>query len=424
MRAWRARALATLLSPLLAGSPALADLRGHGGPVRAIAVSPDGVRAVSGSFDQSAILWTLRTETASAVLRRHEGAVNAVAFLPDGRFLTGGEDGRIALWRAGDPSPERVLEAHRGPIVGLAVSPAGDEVASASWDGTVRASPLGGGEGRTYEGHAGNVNAVAYLPDGRIVSAGYDGTVRIWSQPDQPPLVTVLGSPQNALAVGRDGEIAAAGADGRVRFLDGNGQVVASLPTGAGPITSLAISPEGATLAAASITGTIALIDDRERHVGQRLHAGQPIWSLAFVPGTEDLLAGGNDRLVRRWNVRTGEPVGAGPPGEDVLAGFRGDRGAELFQACAACHTLTQDGGNRAGPSLHGVFGRRIGQLAGYNFSPALKSLDIVWGPETISKLFEVGPSVFTPGTKMPEQTIGATGDREALVRFLERATR
>ena len=54
----------------------------------------------------------------------------------------------------------------------------------------------------------------------------------------------------------------------------------------------------------------------------------------------------------------------------------------------------------------------------------ALKQLDIVWTPETVSKLFEIGPSAYTPGTKMPEQTIGSAADREALVRFLEKATR
>ena len=95
-----------------------------------------------------------------------------------------------------------------------------------------------------------------------------------------------------------------------------------------------------------------------------------------------------------------------------------------LFQACAACHTLTPDGGNRAGPTLHGVFGRRIATAPGYNFSPALKDLDIVWGRETIARLFEIGPSRYTPGTKMPEQTINNHADREALVRFLEKATR
>src|SRR5215212_3291457 len=102
--------------------PAEAQLRGHGGPVRAIAVSPDGKTALSGSFDQSAILWELDKGIAAQVLRFHDGAVNAAAALPDGRFLTGGEDGRIAVWRAGGTAPARVIEAHKGPIAGLAVS--------------------------------------------------------------------------------------------------------------------------------------------------------------------------------------------------------------------------------------------------------------------------------------------------------------
>jgi cytochrome c len=62
--------------------------------------------------------------------------------------------------------------------------------------------------------------------------------------------------------------------------------------------------------------------------------------------------------------------------------------------------------------------------LAGYNFSEALKHLDIVWTGETVATLFEIGPATYTPGTKMPEQRIGAAEDRDALVKFLERATK
>jgi cytochrome c len=47
----------------------------------------------------------------------------------------------------------------------------------------------------------------------------------------------------------------------------------------------------------------------------------------------------------------------------------------------------------------------------------------IVWTPETVSKLFEVGPNAYTPGTKMPEQRIGSAEDRKALTDFLARAT-
>ena len=59
---------------------AQAQLRGHGGPVRALAVSADGKSAASGSFDTTVIRWSLVTDAAEQVLRFHEGAVNAVVF--------------------------------------------------------------------------------------------------------------------------------------------------------------------------------------------------------------------------------------------------------------------------------------------------------------------------------------------------------
>ena len=107
----------------------------------------------------------------------------------------------------------------------------------------------------------------------------------------------------------------------------------------------------------------------------------------------------------------------------DPLAAYAGDRGAEVFKACVACHTLSEQDAQRAGPTLAGLYGRRIASLPGYRFSDALKRMDIVWTPETVSKLFEVGPNTYTPGTKMPEQRIGSAEDRKALTDFLARAT-
>jgi cytochrome c len=145
-----------------------------------------------------------------------------------------------------------------------------------------------------------------------------------------------------------------------------------------------------------------------------------------FLPDGKTLLTGGADRMIRRWDATTGEHIGTVVTAglEDPLAAWEGHPGAEVFRACVACHTLSPDEGNRAGPTLAGLFGRRIATLPGYNFSPALKDLDIVWTPETVSKLFEVGPATYTPGTKMPEQTIGSAEDRQALVEFLKEATK
>src|SRR5919197_1431292 len=99
------RVLAVFALLLLVSPTAQAQLRGHGGPVRALAISPDGRQAISGSFDTSAIRWSLQKNAAEQVLRFHDGAVNAVAFLKDGRIATSGEDARIAIWTPGEQRP-------------------------------------------------------------------------------------------------------------------------------------------------------------------------------------------------------------------------------------------------------------------------------------------------------------------------------
>jgi cytochrome c len=414
---------------LLCTIPAHAQLRGHGGPVRALAISAEGKTAVSGSFDTSAIRWSLLSNTAEQVLRFHNGAVNAVAMLPDGRIATGGADARIGIWQPGKQRPQIVLDGHTAPVVALAVSPDGATLASASWDRTARLWPLSGGAPRVLEGHEQNVNAVAFMPDGRwLVTAGYDATLRIWLLFGAiSPIVITLPTPLNTVAVAPDNEIVTAGADGNVYFLSATGELRGNVPVSESPVIALAISPDGATVAAAGIRGSVAIIDRAARKIARTLVGpGLPVWSVVFFPDNRTLLTGGADRVLRRWDTATGDPIGAitvGSP-EDLLAAFAGDPGADVFRACVACHTLKQDESNRAGPTLAGLFGRRIATLPGYNYSPALKSLDIVWTPETVSKLFELGPATYTPGTKMPEQRITSAEDRAALVKFLKKATK
>jgi cytochrome c len=354
--------------------------------------------------------------------------VNAVAILADGRVVTGGEDGQVAIWQPGAPQPSKVLRGHTAPVVGLAVSPDQKTIASASWDRTVRIWPLDGGEPRVLEGHQQNVNGVAFSPDGRaLVSVSYDLTLRIWPLRDGgAPAILTLPTPLNAVALAPDGEIVAGGADGKVYFVSPAGASRAPSEAQATPIISVAVSGDGALVAAAGIRGSVAVIERATRKLTRTLVGpGLPVWSVAFLPDHRTLITGGTDRLVRRWNATSGDHLGTVAMGatEDPLAAYAGDPGADVYRACIACHTLRPDEGNRAGPTLAGIFGRRIATLPGYRFSEALKKLDIVWTPETVAKLFEIGPMAYTPGTKMPEQKIGSAKDREALVRFLEKAT-
>ncbi len=108
--------------------------------------------------------------------------------------------------------------------------------------------------------------------------------------------------------------------------------------------------------------------------------------------------------------------AGAGETGDPV-------RGAKLFRACQACHTIDKNGGNIVGPRLYGLFGRRAGSVADYKYSDALKKSKIIWTAETVDKLFALGPAVFTPGSKMPLQAMGDPNRRADLIAYLKKAT-
>jgi cytochrome c len=77
----------------------------------------------------------------------------------------------------------------------------------------------------------------------------------------------------------------------------------------------------------------------------------------------------------------------------------RGDsaRGKALYQACQACHSIDD---NDLGPRHRGVVGRHAGSVSDYNYSPALKSADLIWDLGTLDRWL-TNPSGLVPGTKM-----------------------
>lgn len=401
-----------------------ADLRGHGGPVRAIVVQPDG-RIATASFDTTIIRWQVGRGVAESVLRAHEGAVNALVELPDGGHASAGEDRRILIWPREGNAPARILEGHEAPVAGLALSPDGQTLASAAWDGTVRLWPMAGGNPRVLDQHKGNVNAVVYLADGTLASAGYDGTLLLHKGEGAPRAIPI-GVPLNALVRAGD-ELIVAAADGQLRFV--NPQTGAAIPLSVSevPLVALAASSDGKTIGAAGFRGALVLVNRETRAITRRMVGPAfPLWSLAFSSDGSEILTGGADRLVRRWRVETGEPVNpvVTEATEARVAAFANHPGAEIYKACIACHTLSEDDGNRAGPTLYRVMGRKIGTAQGYAYSPALAGKDIVWTRETVARLFDIGPNAMLPGTKMPEQVVTRAEDREALVDFIEKAGR
>jgi cytochrome c len=96
-------------------------------------------------------------------------------------------------------------------------------------------------------------------------------------------------------------------------------------------------------------------------------------------------------------------------------------RGEARFQDCAACHKL-EAGTNNVGPSLHGIFTRKAGEIADFRYSPAIKRSGIVWTPETLDK-FITDPQALVPGNRMPYAGMSNASDRADLIAYLIKAS-
>ena len=172
---------------LMPPQPVSADLLGHGGMVRAVAVSPDGLYALSGSFDFSAILWDFGEQAELAVLDGHDAPVNDVAFFGDSqRAVTVSDDGAAIIWSLADArNPQIVhrLKSHTHKVMAVAVSPSDDHIATGGWDKTVRLwDTVSGLEVLVIETDT-PVNAVSFSKDGRwLAIGGHDGRIRLWER--------------------------------------------------------------------------------------------------------------------------------------------------------------------------------------------------------------------------------------------------
>jgi cytochrome c2 len=96
-------------------------------------------------------------------------------------------------------------------------------------------------------------------------------------------------------------------------------------------------------------------------------------------------------------------------------------RGEQLWRKCASCHTLEANGRNRAGPRLHGLFGRTAGSVPDFEYSDALRQSGIVWTDQTLDAYLK-DAEAFVPGTKM-YGGLSQDDDRTDLLAFLRRAT-
>ncbi|MBL8794373.1 MAG: serine/threonine protein kinase [Planctomycetia bacterium] len=295
---------------------------GHEDAVTCLAFSPDGQWAASGSADRTIRLWEVASGREVRCLHGHGNSVLAVAFAPDGKqLLSGSADLTLRCW---DVERGREVRCFSGWVHRcLALAADGRQALSGSpYDGMVRLWDLETGrEVRRFKGHATGVRCVAFAPDGRRALSGggeaeakqrgvalVDCAVRVWEVESGRMLRSLEGhaGPVTCLAVSPDGRLAVSGSsqDATLRWWDIlNGRPVGQCQATGTGFAHLAFTPDGRRLAACQ-DGTLWVWDVPSRQAIAHLKADATrVLTAAIAPDGECVLTGGEERMLRLWKL-------------------------------------------------------------------------------------------------------------------------
>ena len=96
--------------------------------------------------------------------------------------------------------------------------------------------------------------------------------------------------------------------------------------------------------------------------------------------------------------------------------------GAKIFSKCKACHSIAKEGGNKIGPALWGVLGRKAGSLSDYKYSKAMTAYGKSWSFEEMNG-FLAKPKEWVKGTKMSYAGLKSAKDRASLILYMNENT-